>query len=355
MSRWFRVYAELIDDPKFIKLGPDLRSALLTVWCIASVNDGCISSLEDTAIKFRINEQRTKKLLDELERSGFIDRDSEGTLRPHNWDGRQFKSDTSNERVKKYREKRSAAGLPQMGDYSAFRASLIERDGERCVYCSATSRLVVDHMEPIALGGADDIDNLALACRECNSGKAGRTPELACKPVTVPSAASALKRYRDRKRDVTVTVTPPDTEQITDTEQKQIPEANASDAGASDPRFRLFNDGLEKLRLLTGKGPDSCRSFLGKCLREVGDDAILVLAAIEDAERNQVIDPSAYIAKLLKGRSNGQSRSGIIQAADDLRQKIASFDGPSSGDRQLRSGEGQAPPRLLSNRGSERS
>lgn len=27
--RWFRVYAELIDDPKFVKLSPDLRSGLL--------------------------------------------------------------------------------------------------------------------------------------------------------------------------------------------------------------------------------------------------------------------------------------------------------------------------------------
>src|SRR5262249_23288549 len=115
--------------------------------------------------------------------------------------------------------------------------------------------------------------------------------------------------------------------------------ANATDADASpDPRTRLFREGLSKLASLTGKGPDSCRSFLGKCLKEVGDDAIVVLAAIEDAERNQVIDPSAYIAKLLKGRSNGQSGSKIIQAADDLRRKIASFDGPASGDRQLRSG-----------------
>ena len=27
--RWFRVYAERIDDPKFIKLGPELRSTPL--------------------------------------------------------------------------------------------------------------------------------------------------------------------------------------------------------------------------------------------------------------------------------------------------------------------------------------
>ena len=124
--------------------------------------------------------------------------------------------------------------------------------------------------------------------------------------------------------------------------------ANATDAKASDPRARLFREGLATLRRLTGKGPDSCRSFLGKCLKEAGDDAIVVLAAIENAERNRVIDPSAYIARLLKGRSNGQSRSGIIQAADDLCRKLASFDGPTRGADELRSGTGEAPPRLLS-------
>lgn len=124
-------------------------------------------------------------------------------------------------------------------------------------------------------------------------------------------------------------------------------EAIASDAIASDPRTRLFNEGLGKIARMTGKGPDSCRSFLGKCLKEVGDDAVVVLAAIEDAERNQVIDPSAYIAKLLKGRNNGTSTRKIIQAADDLCRKIASFDGPASGDRGIRSAESAPALRML--------
>jgi len=126
-------------------------------------------------------------------------------------------------------------------------------------------------------------------------------------------------------------------------------EANASGGAAPDPRKRLFNEGLAKLRLLTGKGPDSCRSFLGKCLKEVGDDAVIVLAAIEDAERNEVIDPSGYISRLLKGRNHGPSGSKIIQAADDLCRKLASFDGPARGLDELRSAEGKVAPRLLSN------
>ena len=47
--------------------------------------------------------------------------------------------------------------------------------------------------------------------------------------------------------------------------------------------------------------------------------------------------------------SNGKPKNGIIQAADDLRRKLASFDGPSREPDELRSGEGGNPVRLLSN------
>jgi hypothetical protein len=48
------------------------------------------------------------------------------------------------------------------------------------------------------------------------------------------------------------------------------------------------------------------------------------------------------------GQSNGKPKSAIIQAADDLIRKIASFDGPARDRDEIRSGEGQNPPRLLS-------
>jgi hypothetical protein len=136
---------------------------------------------------------------------------------------------------------------------------------------------------------------------------------------------------------------------IPDASSRKISEADASGAEAPDHRKRLFGDGLSKLSKLTGKGPDACRSFVGKCLKAAGDDAVTVLGLIEDAERNQVVDPSAWIAARLKGpNANGSSGSKIIQAADDLVRKIASFDGPPRGLDELRSGEGEAPVRLLS-------
>jgi hypothetical protein len=133
--------------------------------------------------------------------------------------------------------------------------------------------------------------------------------------------------------------------------QKEDSDANASGAEAPDPRTRLFREGLAKVAAMTGKGQDSCRTFVGKCLKEASDDASVVLGLIEDAERNRVVNPGAWISARLKGTQNGpKSRSSVIQAADDLCERIASFDGPGNGGGLLRGGEGAPSPRLLSHR-----
>lgn len=97
-------------------------------------------------------------------------------------------------------------------------------------------------------------------------------------------------------------------------------DAYASGAAApSDPRTRLFRDGLAMLANITGKGPDACRAFLGKCLKAASDDAIVVLGLIEDAARNQVANPSAWIAARLKPQENahGKAQGGSLLAALD--------------------------------------
>jgi len=105
MSRWFRLYDNLVDDPKIQRLSGEMVKALLNLWCLASQNDGMLPAVDDIAFKLRMKPAKVENLLSVLGECGLIDSDETG-LRPHNWNARQFKSDVSNERVKQHRERK---------------------------------------------------------------------------------------------------------------------------------------------------------------------------------------------------------------------------------------------------------
>jgi hypothetical protein len=55
-----------------------------------------------------------------------------------------------------------------------------ERAHHRCEYCHAPESIFnvvfeVEHIIPVAVGGTDIAENLALACRSCNSFKSNRS------------------------------------------------------------------------------------------------------------------------------------------------------------------------------------
>lgn len=104
MSRWFRLYDDLVDDPKIQRLPGETVKALLNLWCLASQNDGLLPAVDDIAFKLRMKPARVEHLLSVLGECGLIDSDEAG-LRPHNWNARQFKSDVSTERVQRFRKR----------------------------------------------------------------------------------------------------------------------------------------------------------------------------------------------------------------------------------------------------------
>lgn len=54
------------------------------------------------------------------------------------------------------------------------------RDGFGCAHCGDPSKdLCIDHVTPLIAGGTNDLDNLQLLCRPCNSKKSGRFVESA--------------------------------------------------------------------------------------------------------------------------------------------------------------------------------
>lgn len=60
------------------------------------------------------------------------------------------------------------------------RRTIYRRDGYKCQYCGqskSTSELSLDHVTPRCQGGLTTWENIVVACTECNSRKAGRTPD----------------------------------------------------------------------------------------------------------------------------------------------------------------------------------
>jgi 5-methylcytosine-specific restriction endonuclease McrA len=54
------------------------------------------------------------------------------------------------------------------------RNKLIDEYGSRCWWCGRDlpqEQLTLDHLKPTSKGGSNSLENLRLACRECNSSR----------------------------------------------------------------------------------------------------------------------------------------------------------------------------------------
>lgn len=102
-------------------------------------------------------------------------------------------------------------------------------------------------------------------------------------------------------------------------EKKDTDPIGSSGETPRDIRADLFGNGLKTLASITGKTPDSCRSLVGRWLKSANDEAIHVLAAIENAERNRVADPVAWINRALQSKfTEGKPKRTVQDAARDF-------------------------------------
>ena len=104
MSRWFRFYADAMRHPKVARLCDKDFRLWCDLLCIAAERDGNIPPLDDLKhlLKRRLDHLSTG--VERLISGGLIAR-LEGGYAPHGWDERQYKSDVSTGRVKKFRAK----------------------------------------------------------------------------------------------------------------------------------------------------------------------------------------------------------------------------------------------------------
>lgn len=228
---WFRLYNETVSDPKIQTLDLCSKWMWVTCLCIASASDErgmlLIGTLPATSKELSsiagISEKAGQTAIEKLIGRGMLVKD-QNTLKVKNWDTRQFESDGgSKDRVRRYRE-RMKKNAGDCNGYMKYRDTVIERDGGACVYCGSTENLCIDHIVPIVLGGDHEPDNLATACKACNSGKSGRLPEQAGYAFKNPAVERMYQKAKTRllQQNVTVTVTSQNTDnriQITDKEE----------------------------------------------------------------------------------------------------------------------------------------
>lgn len=110
--KWFRLYDELLDDPKTQQLPASLFKVWINLLCVANRSNprGTLPDVPSIAFHLRVPETRVVELLEELSSFGLLDCDARKRYSPHNWNGRQRVSDNVSTRVQKHRETVSSNG-----------------------------------------------------------------------------------------------------------------------------------------------------------------------------------------------------------------------------------------------------
>lgn len=180
---WFRFYVEAIWDRKLRRLPPGQRWLWVVVLACArqSVVPGVLLISEDQPVEPEdlVDAAALRAAEVEAGLAAFVDAamlhfDIEwNAWRITKWDARQYEGDFS-----------------RLSISDGVRRAVLERDGAACLECGAVDELTIDHIVPVTKGGGDDVDNLQILCKRCNSRKGNRIRQ---------------RRYRSNARNGEVT------------------------------------------------------------------------------------------------------------------------------------------------------
>jgi hypothetical protein len=102
MNHWWRAYNTAASDPKLGGLTDWQHRCWFQIMCMASDNGGAVPAIKHVAYTLRVKPEKAAEVVSQLHAAGLLDKTDCGFI-PHNWNGRQYKSDTSTERVKRFR------------------------------------------------------------------------------------------------------------------------------------------------------------------------------------------------------------------------------------------------------------
>lgn len=110
--KWFRLYNEIVDDPKMLKLDDKEFRHFIYFLCVASEceKEGFITlSWEEISWRLRIPQEELKETIKKLKILNIISDNGRG-IEFTNWKKRQFKSDDVTSRTRKFKEKERKKG-----------------------------------------------------------------------------------------------------------------------------------------------------------------------------------------------------------------------------------------------------
>lgn len=107
-NRWFRFYPEAMRHPKIVELSDREFRMWIRLLCVACENDGFIPPLASLKRVLSVRLDHLLAFAKRLASCGLIDELEDG-FKMHNWEKYQYKSDSSTERVKHFREKRNVS------------------------------------------------------------------------------------------------------------------------------------------------------------------------------------------------------------------------------------------------------
>jgi|GEM_PF-6888354 len=106
---WFRFYTNVVEDPKVQCLDGDTFKGWVNVLCLAAKNEGIVPDESALSFHLRMDVIGIRSLVDRLRIATLIDPIKGGRngkrYAVHGWSKRQYKSDTSTARVKRFRER----------------------------------------------------------------------------------------------------------------------------------------------------------------------------------------------------------------------------------------------------------
>lgn len=127
---WFRLYGEVLEDPKVQRLNGESFKGWVNLLCLACKRGGRFPR-DEVAFSLRLPDKKADELINILLKADLIEIEGE-TIIPHNWEGRQFRSDDVTERSRKFRERKKGeiGNVPSNGD-ATLHATSKDRSKER--------------------------------------------------------------------------------------------------------------------------------------------------------------------------------------------------------------------------------